>query len=126
MHKRGDARILPAAAVLSLALLAISLASGQTQNGNIIGTVSDATGAVVPKAVLQLVEEQTGLKRMTVSAEDGAYRFALIPLGKYTITVEHAGFRKYVNQDVSLATNQTLRVDVALAVGQTTEQVTVS
>jgi len=110
----------PAALLLSASFLA-----GQTQNGNILGEVRDASGAVVPNVNVELTEQQTGAHRTVQSGPDGAYRFALVPLGVYTISAEHPGFKKFVDRDVSLATNQTLRHDIVLDVGQTTEAVTV-
>src|SRR2546425_13090321 len=102
MHNENLRRISRLWPLLALALLSATYLSAQTQNGNILGTVRDTTGAVIPNVNLELEEQQTGLKRTTVSEGDGSYRFALVPLGNYTITAEQTGFRKYINRDIGL------------------------
>lgn len=123
--RRNDPFVLVALAVV-IALFAPAEALAQTQNGNIVGTVRDATGGVIQGATIVLEQQETRATRTTTTAEDGTYRFALVPLGTYRISVEHTGFKRYVDENVVLSTNQTLRVDIALAVGQTTEQITVT
>lgn len=107
-----------------LLLLSLQLAS-QTQNGTILGTVQDPTGAVVADAVVSAQDERTGVQRQTRSTADGSYRFESLPRGRYTVSAEAAGFKRYVSRDIELATAQTLRNDIGLEVGQTSESVNV-
>jgi hypothetical protein len=120
--RNGTGQLLRLAAAALTTLLPLA---SQTQNGNIVGTVRDSTGAVVPSASVSLQEERTGLTRNALAGEDGDYRFALVPLGSYTISVGRPGFKKYIDNSISLTTNQTLRVDVVLELGATSEQVEV-
>ena len=109
--------------VLAVVLAMGGLLYGQTQNGNIVGTVKDPSGATAPGVNLTATQQQTGTTRTAVSGPDGGYRFALLPYGDYTITAEASGFKKLVNRDVHLQTNQTLRVDINLELGEITQQV---
>ncbi|MFB3902006.1 MAG: TonB-dependent receptor domain-containing protein [Acidobacteriota bacterium] len=97
----------------------------QTQNGNIVGTIRDTSGAAIPGVTVQAVLQQTGVTRSVISEDDGSYRFALVPIGDYTISAELIGFKKSVNRDVHLETNQTLRVDILMEVGELAEEVLV-
>ena len=56
--------------------------------GTITGTVRDDSGAVVPGADVAVTNEQTGLNRTGVSNDQGAFRFAALPVGLYSLSVE--------------------------------------
>src|SRR5947209_8162943 len=90
------------------------------------GTVKDSTGAIVPNAKVTLTNIQTDVSRTTTSSPDGNYLFSLVPVGNYQITVEHPGFRKYVQNGVVLQVNQNAKQDIALQVGQASETVEVT
>jgi len=113
---------------LLLALLVIILpvfvfASGPT--GTITGTVTDPTGAVIRKARIAVINEATNALRDAVTNDDGDYTVALLPPGRYRVTAESAGFRKSVFSDVTVEVDQTARVDFALKVGATAEEIQV-
>ncbi len=97
----------------------------QTQNGSILGTVRDPTRSGVPNASVTLKSERDGSQRTVVTGDDGGYRFNIVPLGSYTVTISAPGFKQFVNREVALETNQTLRLDADLEIGQTSEQITV-
>ena len=99
-------------------------ASGPT--GTITGTITDPSGAVVPKARVVVRNEGTNTTRDAETNEDGDYTVALLPPGRYRVAVESAGFRRSVFHGVSLDVDQTVRLDFALQVGAITEEVTVS
>ena len=63
--------------------------------------------------------------RHTVSGEDGTYQILDLPIGAYTVTAEHEGFTKVITDPKQLLINQTLRVDIPMAIGKTTETVMV-
>ena len=90
------------------------------------GTVLDPKGAAVAGAKITVVEAGTGLMRETVSSDEGFYRIPLLPPGKYTVTVEAAGFVKAVSKDVVVQAEEPRGFDITLTVGAVTEQVTVS
>jgi hypothetical protein len=100
-------------------------AFAQTFQGSFTGTVTDATGAVIPGATVTAREQGKGLTRTSITLEDGAYGIALLPPGSYLLTVEKAGFEKTVRGPISLSVNQHLDVDVQLNVGSSTTTVEV-
>ncbi len=117
--------------VFSIAVLFFSVVvcvlplAAQFTTASLAGTVTDATGAVVPDATVTINNVDTGLT-VTVSTEPtGAYLFSRLPIGNYELTVEKAGFSTYVQAGITLTVNQAASQNVALQVGQVTEQVTV-
>ena len=94
----------------ALALLWTLLLQGQTQNGNILGTVKDTTGAVIPQVALELEEQQTGFKRSVLSGEDGSFKLPDLPAGKYTITAWQEDYGAQT-QDVTISGSETKTVD---------------
>jgi hypothetical protein len=123
MHKKFSI-----AASLGFALLlAITFghpAWGQFTSG-LVGAVHDATGATVPKATVELVNVETHEARRTTSSDSGNFTFTSLAPGAYSINVEATGFRKS-QVTITLLTEQTLSVDVALQVGSAAETVTVT
>src|SRR5215212_849360 len=102
-----------------------SVALGQN-TGTISGTVQDQSGAVVAGANVRAQNPATNFSRETTSATNGFYRFDQLPVGTYTLSVEAAGFKKSVTQQVALSVNDALTLDLKLEVGQVSEVVTVS
>ena len=72
----------------------------QSDRGTITGVVRDASGMVVPGAEVRIVNEATGITGSTVTSESGNYTLPILPIGAYTITVQHAGFKTYVRNAV--------------------------
>jgi len=93
--------------------------------GSITGVVTDATGAVVPDATVTVTNQATGVKYTTRSTSSGNYVLSAMPPPTYTVQVEAKGFRTSVNTDLILNTDQTLRIDAKLEVGQETQTITV-
>lgn len=102
-----------------------SVALGQN-TGTISGTVQDQSGAVIAGANVKAQNPATSFTRETTSATNGFYRFDQLPVGTYTISVEAAGFKKAITQQVALSVNDALTLDVKLEVGQVSETVTIS
>ena len=67
-----------------------ALGWGQVADGNIVGTVVDPAGAVVPNANVELTNVETGVKRTTMTDAEGGYRFGNLLVGTYTVTVSLA------------------------------------
>ena len=109
-----------------LVLLSALNARAQQITGSIAGTVKDGQGAVVPGAAVKATNVDTGFSRVATTANDGAYRIEYLPVGKYDVEVEMAGFQKFVQQNIVLALDQTQALNVTLAVGASSETVTVS
>lgn len=111
--------------LISMAMLAASLfAQGNT--GSILGTVTDATGAVVPGAAVTITNTRTGVKSDTKSDSVGNYLFNFLQPGVYRVDTEMSGFKKSSRDNVSLEMSRQLRIDVALETGQLTESVSVA
>jgi hypothetical protein len=95
--------------------------------GKIIGTVVDPSGAVIPGAKVTLRNPSTGLTRATQTDATGSYEFMLVPVGEnYVVEVEAGGFRKALQEGVTLLVNQVYRTDFRLQIGSTTQSVEVS
>ncbi|HYM77863.1 MAG TPA: carboxypeptidase-like regulatory domain-containing protein [Candidatus Dormibacteraeota bacterium] len=109
--------------LLPLFLTPALFASGPT--GTVTGTVTDPSGAVVPKARITVVNEATNAVRDAETNGDGDFTVALLQPGRYRVTAEAAGFRKSVLSDVTVDVDQTMRVDFSLEVGAATEEVRV-
>jgi hypothetical protein len=112
--------------IFACLLLLLSSGFAQGDRGSISGTVSDPSGAVVPKADVTLRNQETGAQYQTVTTETGKYTLAQLPAGTYELNVVAPGFSKYVQQGIHALVATTVRVDVALKVGSPTETVTVT
>ena len=113
-------------------LFALSFASfsscgwAQTQLGTLFGTVTDSSGAVVPKAVVSVENVGTGLKRDALTDLTGQYHIAGLPPGTYSVRVEKEGFQTQVRQGITLISASGLTLDFSLVVGSYPQQLTVS
>jgi hypothetical protein len=118
-----------AATRLGLALAAMlllpALCLAQAVKGTLLGTVTDTTGAGVPGATVTVTEVQTGLSRSATTNASGNYVFSNLKDGVYRVEAEISGFRKTVHENVKVDVNTTVRVDLALQVGNLAEAVTV-
>ena len=113
-------------AVLAV-LFAIPLSIvAQVTSATIVGTVTDPSGANVSGAQVTARNIETGLTRNVTSGEDGNYRLEFLPVGNYVVEVTTSGFKKAYLSGIVLQVNDTIRVDVALTVGQVNETVTVA
>src|SRR5579862_192853 len=108
------------------ALFTALLAFGQVGNGTITGTVVDQAGAVVAGAPVQIKNVDTGVVYSGASSTAGNYTISDLPVGKYSITVTVQGFKAYTHTNLAVEAAQTLREDVALQVGSSSESVTVT
>ncbi len=91
----------------------------------ISGTVKDPTGAVLPGVVVTATQTETGVARMTVSNETGAYVLPTLPIGPYKLEAALPGFRTFIQTGIVLEVNSNPVINVTLDVGQRTEQVEV-
>lgn len=121
-------RILSAGVVLAT-LFAICSASvrGQNITATLTGTVTDASGAAVVGAAVTVHNSDTNTDVRTVNTDQmGAYTVPDLPVGTYTVTVKATSFKAYVANGVALHVGDHRTLDVALAVGQIAETVTVT
>jgi hypothetical protein len=101
-------------------------AFGQSDRGTITGTVADPAGAVVPNAPVEAKNVETGAVYQAGASATGNFTLAQLPTGTYQLSVTVPGFKQYVRQNIVLQVTQTVRVDVTLEVGATSDSVTVS
>ena len=99
---------------------------GQLDRASLSGTITDPSGAVVPGAQVTALQTSTQASSSTVTNDSGVYNFIGLPIGDYSVTAEITGFSKMVQTGVVLRTGASVRVDLTLAVGTTTEQVEVT
>ncbi len=112
--------------LLALAgLTAVSLL-GQGFNAQVTGVVTDPSGAVVPGAKLIMTNLATGTAHTAISNGAGIYRFPDLSPATYRLNCSVTGFKGFEQGPITLQVNQTLGINVPLATGPTSEQVTVS
>src|ERR1700685_259608 len=107
----GMLAVLVIAAVMAPSLMAQSLVSG-----DITGTVTDPSGAVVPGATVTLRNDANGQTRTSTSNGSGAYRFSLLQPGSYTVTANAQGFSKS-QTTTTVAVGQANIADLKVSVG---------
>ncbi len=112
--------------ILAALVLLFTVGAHAQDNATITGTVADTSGAVVPNAALTLTNPANGQIRDTVSNSAGAYRFANVGIGTYTLNATAQGFQKYTKTGIVVNVAQTVEADVALAVGSQSQTVTVA
>jgi hypothetical protein len=98
----------------------------QATSGNIIGTVTDPAGAVVPGVKITITSQDRGAAYSTTTNESGNYSQLHIPPGPYTIEFTAAGFERYQEKNVTVNVDQSTRLDAQLTVGQVSEEVSVT
>lgn len=101
------------------------LAWGQ-DNATITGTVTDASGALVPNVEITLTNPATSQNRQTISNTSGIYRFANVGVGRYTLTAVAQGFQKFLETDIVVNVAQTLDEPITLTIGSQAQTVTVA
>src|SRR4051794_23554659 len=103
-------------AVLVLVCLAITASFGQVSDGNIVGTVLDASGAAVPNANVTLENVATGVKSSGKTDDNGLYRFNNVLIGRYTVTIGAPGFSTTSLRDIGVELNKTTTANAKLEV----------
>ncbi|MGB7848430.1 MAG: TonB-dependent receptor [Candidatus Acidiferrum sp.] len=111
--------------LIALGIIAGRGARAQEIAGSIRGTVMDGSGGVVPGVKLTATQAETGLKRSSQSDTQGAYVLVELPVGHYRLEAETAGFKRHIQEGISLDINQTATVMIHLAVGLPTQEVQV-
>jgi len=94
----------------------------QTATGRIVGTVTDPTGAVIPGVTITVTNVDTMVTYTAVTNEQGAYQAPLLSIGMYTLAADQPGFQRAVTKPEKLEINQSLRVDIRMAVGARTDE----
>ena len=100
-------------------------AFAQTNTAQVSGLITDASGAVVPKANVLVLNKDNGIARTTESNNEGYYVLPLLQPGNYTITVTTPGFQTATRDGIKLEVAQNARTDFTLQVGATRQSVNV-
>jgi outer membrane receptor protein involved in Fe transport len=95
-------------------------------SGDILGTVSDSSGAVVADAKVTVRNLETNISKDTVTNGEGRFRVPLLPAGSYEVAVEKTGFAKYLQRPVTLQLGRTADLTVTLNISSTSEVVQVT
>ncbi|PYS08394.1 MAG: hypothetical protein DMG17_29065, partial [Acidobacteria bacterium] len=124
-HVRWGYRVGLFATVLVLLVAAIP-GFAQLPTGTILGTVKDASGALVPGAAITAQNLETGTSRSTLTNETGAYRLAALPVGRYDLRVELAGFKATTQRGLVLSVGDETVLNFSLEVGTPSQELVVS
>ena len=125
--KLAPARVFLSWLALSLIVIGYTArtVSAQVLYGSIVGTLTDQTSAVVPKATVSVTNTSTGLSRQVTTNEAGYYSIPNLPEGNYDVAVNATGFKAYTQTGVSVRINSVTRTDIVIEIGGVAEQVSV-
>ena len=102
--------------LLVLLIFGFSGAYAQLTTADIVGTVTDPSGALVSQATITLVNLDTHDQRVDVSNESGDYQFTLLPVGHYSVTAKKVGF-KTTTTNLAVEAGDRARADFHLTAG---------
>ena len=112
MDLRRSSQLFLAGIILGL----VSSSLAQVDRAGLNGTVTDAAGRVLPKTHVEAVQNDTGLRRDTISSSSGTYVIPELPVGVYTITFTHDGFKALTFENVEQVVQHTRTLNAALPV----------
>src|ERR1700693_3546905 len=115
--------------VFALVILVLAFptnAGAQKDAGSIVGSVKDPSGALISQAAVTVTDVERGSNLSTKTNDAGEYVAGPLRVGRYTVTVEHPGFKKAVSEPVNLDVQQRIAVDISLQVGRISESITVT
>ncbi|MEP7363276.1 MAG: TonB-dependent receptor [Acidobacteriota bacterium] len=111
--------------LLSACLIPVSL-NAQAITAKVLGTVTDPSGAAIPKAEVTIQNADTNVARKTITDSNGNYEFPFLPIGAYTLTVTATGFQTTNVGRFGLSVDQVARLPVSLTIGQAAQAIEVS
>lgn len=105
-------------AAIGMALLILpAVCQGQDANGRVVGTVYDQQDAVISGVQITITDADRNLSRSAMTDMDGYFQVLELPIGKYVVTAQRSGFQTVTSDEHKLQINQTLRIDLRMAVG---------
>jgi hypothetical protein len=111
---------------IALCLSTLSAIAQGSASSNIVGHITDLSGAVVPGAIVHVTNTATGAERSATTNDSGEYSLTNMPPANYKLTVERAGFKTSTIPSLDLLVDKTADASVVLSVGATTETVEVT
>jgi hypothetical protein len=112
--------------VVVLLISATAIGFAQVDTGSLVGTVKDASGAVLPGVTVTATNMDTGVATTAKTGLNGDYVITPLHIGRYSVSVEAAGFNREIRKDIVLDVQQTIRLDFSLKVGSVSETMEVS
>jgi hypothetical protein len=97
----------------------------QVDRANLNGSVTDASGGLIPGARVEITSRETGIKRETVTSAGGAYSLTSLPIGTYDLAISHQGFQTSDIKEIELSVGQTRTLDAKLILGAISSHVDV-
>jgi carboxypeptidase family protein len=112
--------------LMCLLLLAASNYTQAQVTASITGRIEDASGATVPEASVAVTNQETGVTRTVTADATGNYRVLSLPVGRYQVKAEKAGFKAAVQTGINLVVGQQAVLNLKVEVGEVQQQVTVT
>ncbi len=123
-RRRLSPKVLSALGATAL-LFGAGLAHGQLSTADILGTVTDATGAVIPNAKVIVTNNGTKQQRTVTTDASGNYDVSLLPVGTYSVEVDLTGFKTSTVSNLAIEAGDRARADVKLENGAVSDTVNV-
>ena len=98
--------------VAGLFFIGCSFAHAQYEDGSLVGTIRDSSGAVVPGAVVTVTNTATGISENITTSADGDYEFPSLRTGVYTIAASAKGFARAIAQNITVSVGSRERIDL--------------
>ena len=124
LHKAFPKVLVPISGLVAL-LFWLMIPAWAGVGGSISGTVTDASSAVILKAVVTVTGTDTGIRRSVTTDNKGFYSLTSLPVGHYNVEIEATSFRPYRRAGVAIDANSALTMDAVLELGQISDTVTV-
>src|SRR5438445_2929541 len=105
---------------------AVVHAQGVGSSGDIRGVVTDPASAVIPKATIVAEDTEKGIRRTSVTDDNGQYEFTGLPPGTYRVTAKISGFQTEILKDVAVNVGQTVVLDIGMKISSGTEVIEVN
>ena len=107
-------------------ILGANTAQAQYENGALVGSIHDASGAAIPKSTVTATNTATGIVNTATSSATGDYEFPSLRIGLYTVRAEASGFSSAVAESISVTVAGRTRIDLSLKIGGSESTVEVS
>lgn len=125
--RQGSVRTAIGANALALLLILLSAgAAWAAGGGSLSGVARDPNGGVIAGAQVSVVNTALKTEFRAISDEQGVYSFPVLPVGHYDLTIEATGFRPQKKTGIAIDADSNVKLDVAMAMAEVSEQVTVS
>jgi hypothetical protein len=111
---------------LTVSLLLVAPLAAQDARGSVVGRVTDPSGAVIPTAEVRATNAATGVAATGQANENGNFTIPYLVPGRYTISAEITGFKKFVRENVQVRVNDVVELNIQMSVGDVTEAVQVT